>query len=96
MVGIDADELKHLKPLNFYTKSGNQESIRFHLGKDLLGHRNSMSAEAWERMKTYQLATYYRSIDLQDAQKNRQSAQKHPASPDVATAKRKKSLDFDY
>lgn len=96
MVDIDADELKHLKPLNFYTKSGNQESIRFQLGKDLLGHRNSMSAEAWERMKTYQLATYYRSINLQDAQKNRQSAQKHPASPDVATAKRKKSLDFDY
>ena len=96
MVGIDAEELKHLKPLNFYTKSGNQEPIRFHLGKDLLGQRHTMSAEAWERVKAYQIATYYRSIDLQGAQKNRQSAQKHSADSNKVIPKRKKSLDFDY
>ncbi|MBK9952948.1 MAG: hypothetical protein IPP10_16030 [Candidatus Competibacteraceae bacterium] len=96
MVGIEADELKHLKPLNFYTKSGDQEPIRFQLGKDLLGHRHSMSAEAWERVKVYQLATYYRDIGLQAAQKDQRSVQKYSANLDVTPSKRKKSLDFDY
>lgn len=61
MVGMDADELRQLKPLHFYSKSGNHDPVRFQLSKDLLGARHSMSRDAWERVKAYQLATYYRT-----------------------------------
>lgn len=90
MVGVDTDELHYLKPLHFYARSGNHDPLRFALGKDLLGNRNSMSKEAWERVKAYQIERYYRAADPQRNTSQTVATPKKPAAP------KRQAIPFDY
>lgn len=60
MTATDIADVKALQKLNFYARSGGSEPIQFKLNKDLLGKGNQMSRKAWEEVKSYQLAEYYK------------------------------------
>lgn len=87
MAGIDSEDLKHLKPLHFYIKSGNHEPIKFNINKDLLGNRHSMNPKAWEQVRAHQLTTYYRSSGKTTPERT---------TAHQLTHKNELSLDFDY
>jgi len=86
MAGVEADDLKQLKPLHFYLKSGNHEPTLFTLNKSLLGQRHAMTAPEWEQVKAYQLATYYRES----------GGHKANASPTLVSRSNEPTPDFDY
>lgn len=87
MAGVEAEDLKHLKPLHFQIKSGNHEPKRFELQKNLLGNRHAMNPQAWERVKAYQLATYYRPTGKHTSK---------PATAPQLDPPTEPTPDFDY
>lgn len=92
MAGVEADDLKQLKPLNFYLKSADHEPILFTLSKNLLGQRHAMTASEWDHVKAYQLAAYYRT---NQGKKNPLSTAKIPTTSSP-NEHHDPELNFDY
>jgi hypothetical protein len=88
MAGVEIDDLKHLKPLHFYLKSGNHEPVRFEVHKSLLGNSHSMTPKAWQQVKAYQLATYYRPASKTPA--------KTPKVTEATPTDERSQPNFDY
>lgn len=60
--GADLAEMERLSVGEFHIKEGNKPSISVKAPSHLVGNKNAMRAEAWERVKKEQLKRYYRPL----------------------------------
>jgi GTPase SAR1 family protein len=60
--GADLEEMEKLEVGEFHIKEGNKPSIRMKAPSNLVGNKNAMRADEWEKVKQEQLALYYQPL----------------------------------
>ena len=60
--GIELEKLQKLDKGEFYIKIGNKPAFKFKTTDFLLGNKNSMLPNEWEKIKKYQIENYYQKI----------------------------------
>lgn len=62
--GADIEELKHLAVGEFHIKEENNISIKIKVPNRLINHKNAMSYEQWDVLKSKILSTYYQPLPV--------------------------------
>jgi hypothetical protein len=94
--GTNKEDIRALPVLHFIIQEKQLQAKRFCLlyeangetrGAELLGNRNSMTAEEWHRVKAFQIARYYVKTGGKDTQppEHTENATNAPKTPPTAT-----------
>lgn len=73
------ENLQEIETGEFFIKVAQRESFKFKVNSHLVGNRNQMSLEEWNKLKEYQVKRYYRPL-YKTRERNQEQQQEEPSN----------------